>query len=171
MQQLMQQQQQYQVQQQHAQQQAVSSQMLGQKRPLNGMDPAAAAAMPQNGPLPTGMMPQGPASGGMMAMQQQQQQYQMQQQQQYQQQYGQQQPQQYGQQQYQQPAGSYGAPGMQVMPSMVPLTNGMEETSAKRIKSEGNQQLLGKVSHALLSLPAQGQLRHAVNRRAQNRHT
>lgn len=150
MQQMMQQQQPYQVpqQQQQMQQQAVSSQMLGQKRPLNGMDPAAAAAMPQNGPLPSGMVPQGPPSGSMMGMQPQQQyqqqQYQQQQYQQqpYQQSYQQQQPQQYPQQQYQQQAASYGAPGMQ---GMIPVNNGMDEhTSAKRVKQEG-QQLLGKV--------------------------
>eukprot|EP00878_Enallax_costatus_P007519 GHUV01007875.1.p1 GENE.GHUV01007875.1~~GHUV01007875.1.p1 ORF type:complete len:926 (+),score=290.96 GHUV01007875.1:200-2779(+) len=102
--------------------------------------------MPQNGPLPPGMVPQGPPSGSMMAMQQQQpyqQQYPPQQQ--YGQQFGQQQPQQYGQQQYQQPAANYGAAGMQGMPGMVPVMNGMDEhTSAKRVKSEGNQQLLGK---------------------------
>jgi hypothetical protein len=110
------------------QQQAVSSSMLGQKRPLNGMDPAAAAAMPA-GSLPPGMMPVGPPStGGMMGM------------------VPQSMPQ---QQQYQQGAGSYGAmpggPGS--MQGMMPMANGgMEEQHVKRVKQEGNnQQLLAKV--------------------------
>jgi E1A/CREB-binding protein len=113
------------------QQQAVSSQMLGQKRPLNGMDPAAAAAMPA-GSLPPGMMPVGPSStGGMMGM------------------VPQAMPQ---QQQYQQGAGSYGAMpgggGMQGMSQgMMPMANGgMDEQHIKRVKQEGsNQQLLAKV--------------------------
>jgi hypothetical protein len=119
-------------QQQQQQQQAVSSSMLGQKRPLNGMDPAAAAAMPA-GSLPPGMMPVGPPStGGMMGM------------------VPQAMPQ---QQQYQQGAGSYGAMpggagGMQGMQQgMMPMANGgMEEQHVKRVKQEGNnQQLLAKV--------------------------
>lgn len=115
--------------QQHQQQQQASSQMLGQKRPLNGMDPAAAAAMPA-GSLP-GMIPMGPSStgGGMMGMmpqampQQQQQQYQ------------------------QPPYGAAAAGSMQGMPQgMVPVANGgMGEHTSKRVKQEGGNSLLAKV--------------------------
>eukprot|EP00879_Flechtneria_rotunda_P004691 GHRR01004955.1.p1 GENE.GHRR01004955.1~~GHRR01004955.1.p1 ORF type:complete len:1088 (+),score=359.45 GHRR01004955.1:402-3266(+) len=100
-------------------QQQQQPQMLGHKRPLNGMDAAAAAAMPATGPLPQGMVPvaQGNSMMSMpVPMQQQQQQQQ----------------------------GYWGQGNIMGMPGMVPVANGYEDHGSKRVKQDGNLQLVAK---------------------------